>query len=337
MVLIASISIVWLNLFSFSSEWVTLGESTTISEGWPEISRTFPSWNMIQALIIPGFAVAFIGSLELIVTLRNRQEQLHLRAELGSQGIANLAGSFFGAFPASTSLTRSVLLDIGGAKTLWAPFFAAIALLPIIFFGAESIRNIPQPVISGLLIATALSMLKPHAIRQMLKVNAQTRTLFLVTIISTLVLNFHEAILLGAALGIVLFLFQTSQTNFSVYNVDDSGHLHLSKELNKSSALIQISGSLYFAAARQLPERLEPLLSNEIQTLYLDLSHAHHCRVAAVQALLRFSEQCIFQNIQVEITGASKELKNLTHTMGVRLPWSDQEIALQMTKAGIAE
>jgi SulP family sulfate permease len=334
-VLVTSIAIVWLEPFSFSNQWVTLGESTVITEGWPQMSANLPSWTMIQALIIPGFAVAFIGSLELIVTLRNRQEQSLLRAELGSQGFANIAGSFLGAFPASTSLTRSVLLDIGGAKTLWAPMIAALALLPIIFFGAESIRNIPQPVISGLLIATALSMLKPQAIRQMLKVNAQTRTLFLVTIISTLVLNFHEAVLLGAALGIVLFLFQASQTNFFLYSVDNSGSLSLRKTTHETSALIQISGSLYFAAARQLPERLEPLISKNIQTLYLDLSHAHHCRVAAVQALLRFSEQCAFQNIQIEITGANDELRQLTHSMGVRLPWSDQKLSLSLTNTSL--
>ena len=178
---------------------------------------------MVQVAEVPGFAVAFIGSLELIVTLRNRREQQYLSPELRSQGIANLVGSVVGAFPASTSLTRSVLLDVGGAQTRWAPFVAGAVLLPIIFFGASMIRAIPQPVIAGLLIATAFSMLKPQAIRSMLGAGRETRGLFLITTGATLLLSFHEAILLGAGLGTALFLVQASQPRLRYLPVSRDG------------------------------------------------------------------------------------------------------------------
>jgi sulfate permease, SulP family len=328
--LIASIVIVRFDLLPIAKQWVTLGESTEVSDGWPLINYSLPGWSMIQALIIPGFAVAFIGSLELIVTLRQRGEQRLLAPELRSQGIANIVGSLTGAFPASTSLTRSVLLDIGGAKTQWAPMIAALTMLPILLFGAEAIRSIPQPVIAGLLIATALSMLKPAAIRQMLKVNHQTRTLFLVTVLSTLVLTFHEAILLGAGLGILLFLIQASKTSLITYRMGSSGQLIRSDDLSEEqSALIQISGSLYFAAARQLPERLDRLLSSNLNYLVLDLTHTHQCRIAAIQALLQFSEQCSLRGIRLDIAGSSEELRQLCNSMGVRLPFCGNGMHLQ--------
>lgn len=176
MTLVVSTALVVWAPWSFVERWITLEQTTVIADGWPQLATHWPSWSMVQALIIPGFAVSFIGSLELIVTLRNRAEQRWLRRELGSQGIANLVGSVTGAFPSSTSLTRSVLLDIGGAVTRWAPFIAALAILPIILFGADLIRAIPQAVIAGLLVATALSMLKPDQIRTILKANSQTRT-----------------------------------------------------------------------------------------------------------------------------------------------------------------
>lgn len=333
LVLVASIVIVWLDALPFSKDWMTLSDTTDVPIGWPTINTSLPSWSMIQALIFPGFAVAFIGSLELIVTLRNRHEQRALRAELGSQGVANMVGSFTGAFPASTSLTRSVLLDMGGSQSRWAPFIAAAALIPIILFGAEGIRNIPQPVIAGLLIATALSMLKPKAIKQMLMVNNQTRALFLITVSSTLILNFHEAILLGAALGIVMFLFQTSQPHLVCSGLNDNGDIVDESAQTSSSELIQISGSLYFAAARQLPDRLTGLLRPDCKLLYLDLTHAHQARVAAIQALLQFTEECSLREIKVEITGASEELKSLAYNMGVRLPWSSQTLRVQLTRS----
>lgn len=325
-VLVISVLLVWFTPFAFIHRWITLEESTAITDGWPPLAGALPSWSMVQALIVPGFAVAFIGSLELIVTLRNRQEQRWLRAELGSQGFANLGGSLVGAFPASTSLTRSVLLDIGGAQTRWAPFISAMALLPIIFFGANLIRAIPQAVIAGLLVATALAMLKPAQIRSMLRANRQTRSLFLVTVLSTLILNFHEAVLLGAALGLVIFLLQASLPQLKCFAVDAGGWLRDQDSIDTSHFAIQISGSLYFAAARQLPERLEPLIPENARILTLDLSHAHQARIAAVQAMLGFMELCQHKGIQVELCGYSIELKRIADTMGVRLPWCEARL-----------
>jgi len=181
-------------------------------------------------------------------------------------------------------------------------------------------------------------MLKPAAIKQMLTVNHQTRILFLVTLISTLVLTFHEAILLGSMLGIMLFLFHTSQTKLMPFVVDANGGLSTPSDRDAPSQprLIQISGSLYFAAARQLPERLNELLS-DTHHLVLDLSHAHHCRVAAVQALLAFLAECTLRGVVVEISGASAELKLLTRQMGVRLPWSEKRLAQTLITSKVSE
>ncbi|PTY35990.1 hypothetical protein BGP77_01305 [Saccharospirillum sp. MSK14-1] len=335
--LITSIALVWFAPWAFIDQWITLEESTVISDGWPQLATQLPNWAMIQALIVPGFAVAFIGSLELIVTLRNRQEQRYLRAELGSQGVANLAGSLVGAFPASTSLTRSVLLDIGGATSRWAPFIAAAVLLPILLFGADLIRAIPQPVIAGLLVATALSMLKPEQIASVLRANRQTRTLFIVTVTSTLVLAFHEAILLGAGLGLVIFLLQSSLPQLRRYAVDQNGWLTAREHSDNGHYAIQISGSLYFAAARQLPERLEPLIPDDAQQLTLDLNHAHQPRIAATQALLRFCELCQHRGIRVDICGYPAELKRIADTLGVRLPWCEFKIEQRLAGANAEE
>jgi SulP family sulfate permease len=331
-VLLASLALVWFSSFDFVERWVTLEQSTTITDGWPPMTQALPSWSMIQILIVPGFAVAFIGSLELIVTLRNHQEQRWLRAEIGSQGVANLAGSLVGAFPASTSLTRSVLLDIGGAQTRWAPFIAALVLLPIIFFGADLVRAIPQAVIAGLLVATAISMLKPKQIASVLRANRQTRVLFLVTVGGTLILDFHQAILLGAVMGLIIFLMQTSVPQLRCYGVNAEGWLESTETSESSHQIIQISGSLFFAAARQLPERLEPLIHKDTHRLTLDLSHAHQIRIAAIQALLSFSEYCDYRNIELELCGYSQELRGIAHTMGVRLPWSDNRVEQRLPK-----
>lgn len=333
--LLISIALVWFDVAGLASTWITLGDSTVVGDHWPSLASRLPPWAMVQALVVPGFAVAFIGSLELIVTLRNRHEQRWLRPELRSQGIANLVGSLVGAFPASTSLTRSVLLELGGAQTRWAPFTAGVVLLPIIFFGADLIRAIPQPVIAGLLIATALSMLKPKAIHSMLGAGRETRMLFLVTTFGTLLLSFHEAILLGSGLGIVLFLVQASQPQLRCLVVADGEWLSAAPSDASEHYVIQISGNLYFAAARQLPERLEAHIPSDAHQLTLDLNHAHHARVSAVQALQRFVEIAKARDIRVGICGHTDSLKRLAAVLGVDLPWSDAIVREQLVGSAV--
>jgi SulP family sulfate permease len=328
--LVVSIALVTMSNFSFVERWITLGESNQIADGWPTINTQLPSWAMIQQLIIPGFAVAFIGSLELIITLRNSRSQHLLAAELKGQGFANIVGSFTGAFPASTSLTRSVLLELGGAKTRWAPFFAALVTVPIILFGAEAIRSIPQPVIAGLLIATAISMIKPVAIKQMLRVSNQTRSLFLITFFSTLILDFHQAILLGTMLGIVMFLFQTSKPLLFCYEIDESNQALPVHNKQPAHLLVQVSGSLYFAAARQLPDRVLARITKETKSVVLDLSHAHQGRVAAVQALETIHQYCLENKIRFTMTGGSASLHQLCKSMRSQLPWSNDELTLTL-------
>ncbi len=316
-----SVAVVWLNLGGAAKLWIHLGDTTTISDGWPAMTSRLPTWAMVQALVIPGFAVAFIGSLELLVTLRNGQEQRFLMPELRSQGIANLVGSVTGSFPASTSLTRSVLLEVGGAQTRWAPFTAGAVMLPIIFLGADLIRAIPQPVIAGLLVATALSMLKPQAVRSMLRASPETRWLLTGTVAATLIMSFHEAILMGAGLGAMMFLRQASMPRLRCLAVSSEGWLEPGANTVDGQYVMQVSGSLYFGAARQLPDRLESMIPTDAKRLTIDLSHAHQVRVPAVQALERFVQMAQVRGIEVGICGHAESLVRLAVIIGADLPW----------------
>ena len=337
MFLLTSVSLVWFDVGGVAKLWIKLGDSTTISDGWPKLASSLPSWAMVQSLVVPGFAVAFIGSLELIVTLRNRQEQRWLTDELRSQGIANLVGGVTGSFPASTSLTRSVLLEMGGAQSRWAPFFAGVILLPIIFFGAGVIRAIPQPVIAGLLVATAVSMLKPQAIRGMLGASKETRLLFLVTTAATLIMSFHEAILLGAGLGTMMFLLQASQPRLRCMALSEDGWLDVDADKTREHYVLQVSGTLYFAAARQLPERMAASIPATTRRLTIDLNHAHHSRVAAVQALQRFVQIAKARDIEVAICGHNESLARLATVIGISLPWRKTRVREQYVDSAVPE
>ena len=69
---------------------------------------------------------------------------------------------------------------------------------------------------------------------------------FLVTVISTLILNFHEAVLLGAMLGILLFLFQASQISLFRYRLEDQQMIRIEETEQPQQMMIQGVGQFVF-------------------------------------------------------------------------------------------
>ncbi len=73
-------------------------------------------------------------------------ETISPNRELVALGCANLVGAFFGAFPASGSLSRSKVNDLAGAQTPLSNFFAAIVVMFAILFLLPVVAALPIPV-----------------------------------------------------------------------------------------------------------------------------------------------------------------------------------------------
>lgn len=307
---------------------VFLGGAAEISNGWPVGAWPPLDADLWLSLITPALAIAMIGSLELIVTLRTNREMHHLTSELRAQGIANVVAAFASAFPASASLTRSALLKLGNAQTRLAPLLAALILLPILLFGGDWIQNIPLGVIAGLLIATAWSMLDIAGIRRLWVGNHQTRILFAATLAGTLVVPFHYAILFGIGLSVVMFLYQTShaQLRWFVRTQDNQLFECPSLEPGKeqpADLYLQISGSLYFAAAKTLPSQVIPALPDHCRSLMIDLTHAHQLRYSAILALREIADYCEANDVSVEVGGTTPGFNQLVERCDISLPLRD--------------
>ena len=86
-------------------------------------------------------------------------EKLDGNQEFIGQGLANIAGSFFSAYPASGSFNRSGVNVAAGAQTPFAAICAAIFLIAILFFVAPLARYLPFAVIAALLFLVAWALI----------------------------------------------------------------------------------------------------------------------------------------------------------------------------------
>src|SRR4029077_8248180 len=86
----------------------------------------------LRQLAGSALAIAFLGLLEAIamakVIAAKSGKKLDINQQCLSEGVANLAGSFFQCFPGSGSLTRSAVNQQAGAVSQWAGIIAALAV-----------------------------------------------------------------------------------------------------------------------------------------------------------------------------------------------------------------
>src|SRR4030095_10862364 len=86
------------------------------------------------------------------------RQKLDINQQCLSEGLANMAGSFFQCFPGSGSLTRTAINHQAGAVSQWSGVISAIAVAMTILFFAPLARYIPRAALSGILILSAWRM-----------------------------------------------------------------------------------------------------------------------------------------------------------------------------------
>lgn len=153
---------------------------------------------MVMTLLALTEAVAIARAL----AIRNG-ERLDGNQEFIGQGLANIAGSFFSAYPASGSFNRSGVNAAAGARTPFAAIAAAIFLIAILFFVAPLVRYLPFAVIAALLFLVAWALIDRGEIARIWQEEQGQRWPMLVTFIATITLSLEWAILLGITVALL--------------------------------------------------------------------------------------------------------------------------------------
>jgi SulP family sulfate permease len=300
-------------------------DRSSVPTGWPQTALPALNPSLLGRFLVPGAAIALLGSLELAVTARANGARPDMRREILGQGVANLAGAFTGCFPASASLTRSALLRIGGAQTRLAAASAAVFVLPILLFAAPSVGLIPQASLAGVLLITAYRMIDRASMARMWRASAATRLLLVVTLAAALLLRLEWAILLGAALGLVIHLARTSRPRIRALGLEAGKLVPLSKSDAAELVVLEVSGDLHYAAVDPFVARVEELVPRSARTVILDLTHAHEIRFTALRAFEQLAEKLHGAGSELHLAGVSPELHELLTRSGSKLPATLEE------------
>jgi SulP family sulfate permease len=159
---------------------------------------------------LAGSAVA-IGLLGLFESLAIAQalavrsgRQLDVRQQCLSDGLANLAGGFFGCFPGAGSFTRSTLNYEAGARTQWAAVFGAGAVAAAMLPVAPLARFVPRSALAALLILAAWQLIDRRQLAAYLRRPGWASAGALAMAVITVAVSDESAVLAGIGISAAL-------------------------------------------------------------------------------------------------------------------------------------
>jgi SulP family sulfate permease len=91
--------------------------------------------------------------------------------DLIGQGLAKLASGFTGAFPTSSSFSRSAITLYAGAQTGWATLFSVVVVAGALLWLMPLLYHVPQAVLAAVVVTAILGLVKPASFKALWRVS----------------------------------------------------------------------------------------------------------------------------------------------------------------------
>ena len=229
-----------------------------IPEGLPSLQAPTIQWDLLLALLPAALVMALIGFMEATSISKaiasSTGERVDPSKELVGQGLANIAGSFFGSFTVSGSFSRSAVAAKLGAKTGLFAIISAMAVVLVLLFFTPYLYHLPQAVLAVIVMMAVFSLIRIKPLTQAWKVDRVGAVIGIVTFIATLIMapSIANGIVLGVALTVIDYLIRTMKPRAEIVSYKTDGTLggirsHQLVPISDQFVPVRFDGSLTFA------------------------------------------------------------------------------------------
>jgi SulP family sulfate permease len=183
--------------------------------------------------------------------------------EFIGQGLSNLAGAFFSAYPSSGSFNRSGVNLQAGARTPLAAVASAIALALVVLVVAPLARFLPLAVMAALLFVVAFGLIDVPEMRRIVRTSRSEAIVLAVTFVATLATPLEFAILFGVFASLLVYLNRTTHPRLKSVLPDPASPLRRFVPVAAGTPrcpqleVLRIDGSLFFGAVEHVRDEIE--------------------------------------------------------------------------------
>jgi SulP family sulfate permease len=285
------------------------------------------TWDMMLAVLPNAIAFTLLGAIEALLSAVVADgmtgERHDSDMELMAQGVANVASGLMGGMVATGTIARTATNVRAGAVSPVSGMLHALFLLAFLLIAAPLVGYIPLAALAGVLATVAWNMIEWDAIRALLRSSRADALVVMVTLGLTVFRDLTEAIVVGFALGALLFIHRMSQ----VAKVT-AAPVHVAHDRDPDIMVYRIDGAFFFGAAAMAGRVLERVVAGR-RALVVDLSGAPMIDSTAAHTIEGMVHKARRQGMEVMLTGTTHDQRVLLFAQGLKPPTVGYESTLQ--------
>jgi sulfate permease, SulP family len=294
------------------------------------------SLQKITKMLPSALSFTLLGSIESLLSAVVADSMTGSRhrsnAELVAQGIANIASGLFGGICTTGTIARTATNVRAGARGPIAGMAHALFLLLFVLVAAPLAAYIPLAALAAVLCAVAWNMAEKHQFATLLRASRGDAVILLVTFLLVVFRDLTEGILVGFALGTLLFMHRMARAveveggrPISEEDIPDSSDGNRRNPYDAALAtdrdiiVYRISGAFFFGAAATVAAALDRI-GEHPKAYVIDFSAVSVIDSTAAATIEGFARKARRHRAQVYIAGALPAVRRALLTHGVRRP-----------------
>ncbi len=305
-----------------------------IPQSFPLPSFPVVTLAKIKAVLPDAAAFALLGAIESLLSavvadgMTGRRHRSN--SELVAQGVANIGSAIFGGICVTGTIARTATNVRAGARGPVAGMLHSAFLLAFMLIAAPLASYIPLATLAGVLAVVAWNMAEKHEFATLLRTSWGDAVVLLATFLLTVFRDLTEGIVVGFALGALLFIHRMSQvTGIESYvplALDDKADATNGDRERYDSTLAadpdivvyRITGAFFFGAVAAVASVLDRLSGYKV--LVIDFKAVPFLDSTAANAIAQIALKARRHGVRVFITGASPTVRRTLLSYGARPP-----------------
>lgn len=286
------------------------------------------SWDLVIAVLPNAIAFTLLGAIEALLSavvadsMSGKRHNSNM--ELVAQGVANIASGLMGGMVATGTIARTATNVRAAAHGPVSGMLHAVFILGFMMVAAPLVGMVPLAALAGVLATVAWNMIERHAIAALFRTSREEAAVMMVTLLLTVFRDLTEAIVVGFALGSVLFIARMSKAT----GVTASGEDGNGPSGDEDVLVYRIRGAFFFGAAASVGAVLERI-GDSHRALLIDLKDIMLIDTTALNTINGLVAQAGRRGVLVMLTGTTHEQRQQLFAHGLKPPRLHYELTTE--------
>ncbi len=296
---------VWLHL-----DVRTVGDMGRLPDSLPVFLMPDIPLNLHTLLIILPYAagLAVVGLLESMMTATIVDDMTDTGSdknrECKAQGIANICTAFIGGMAGCAMIGQSVINVKSGGRGRLSTLTAGVVLLLMVVFLRQWVSQIPMAALVAVMIMVSVGTFSWQSIANLRTHPMSTSVVMLATVV--VVVATHN-LALGVLIGVLI-----ASLNFAT---KVARFMAVSSERQGNTRIYTVTGQVFFASSDRFTRHFD--VSEEVERVIIDVTHAHFWDITSVSALDRIVIKFRREGTEVGLRGMNAATQTLVDRFGV--------------------